>query len=185
MYVVIGIIFIIISLVLLISPDTVFAISENMKKNSNKELSNSYRLRTRICGGVCLLLGICLLIIQTFPTKEDLISTPSTHKEVQYIQIDETKLGEKEEVEFALYDPECDYIQVCIAIPKSSDDNQVFKNLTIYVDDKKVEKYTKVYHESIWKQYVIILFEDMEDWNEMRLERDGYVVEFQSSDIEN
>lgn len=185
MYIAIGIIFIVISLVLLISPDTVFAILENMKKNSNKELSDSYRLRTRICGGVCLLLGICLLIIQTFPTKEDLISTPSTHKEVQYIQIGETKLGEKEEVEFVLYDPECDYIQVCIAIPKSLNEFQYMKNMAMYVDDVKVESVEVIYQSSIWKQYVIILFEDMEGWNEMRLERDGYVVEFQSSDIEN
>lgn len=183
MYVVIGIIFIVVSLVLLISPDTVFVISENMKKNSHKELSDSYRLRTRICGGVCLLLGICLLFIQTLPTKEDLISTPSTHKEVQYIEIGETKLGEKEKVKLALYDPECSYIEVCIAIPKTSNERQYLKNMTVYVDDEKVEEFEVQHKSSLWKQYVILLFEDMEGWNEMRLERDGYVVEFQSSDI--
>lgn len=183
MYIVVGIIFIVISLGLLISPDAVFVISEGMKNNSNKELSNSYRTRTRICGGVCLVLGLCLLIIHTLPTKEELIGTPSAHKEVQYIQIDETKLGKKEKVKLALYDPECSYVEVCIALPKSSDDNQVIKELQIYADEQQVEKYTIARHTSLWKQYVILLFEDMESWEEMRLERDGYVVEFQSSDI--
>lgn len=183
MYVVVVIIFIVISLVFLISPHTVFTISENIKENSHKGISNSYRLRTRICGGVCLFLGLSLLIIHTLPTKEDLIYTDSTHKTVQYIQIDDTRLGENEKVRLALYDPECSEVEVCIALPKLSDDNQVIKELTIYADDKKVEKYTIVRHTSLWKQYVILLFEDMESWEEMRLERDGYVVEFQSSDI--
>ena len=180
MYVVVGIIFIVISLVLLISPDTFFVITENMKKNSNKELSDSYRTRTRICGGVCLLLGLCLLFLHTLPTKEDLTGT--TSKEVQYIQIDEAKLGEREKVKFALYDPEYSDIKVCISIPKSSDQFQYLKNMIIYVDGKEVN-YSHGSHTTLWREYVRLHIEDMEGWEEMRLERDGYVVEFQSSDI--
>lgn len=183
MYVVIGIIFIIIGLVMFISPDAAFAITESWKTNSNSELSELYKLRSRISGGIFLIIGVGLMIMQTVPTKEDLILTPSTHKEIQYVQVDSDKFGTKEKIHLALYDPECDCMEVCIAIPKSSDENELIKNMVVYIDGNQVEKYTHIKHTTWWKNYAIVLIEDVKEWNEMRLEYDGYVVEFQYDDI--
>ncbi len=63
MYILIGIIFIIVSIVMLISPGTIFQISESWKGRYEQEPSDLYCASTRVAGAFFLIVGLASVII--------------------------------------------------------------------------------------------------------------------------
>ena len=63
MYILIGIIFIIIGIVMLISPKTIFQITESWKSISDIEPSALYNVSTRVGGVAFLIVGIASIIV--------------------------------------------------------------------------------------------------------------------------
>ena len=51
-------------LVMLISPRTIYQITESWKNNRDGEPSDLYRVTTRIEGGILLIVGIVLLVVR-------------------------------------------------------------------------------------------------------------------------
>lgn len=66
MYILIGIIFIIIGFVMLISPKTIYQITESWKSNSINEPSPIYCMSIRVGGGAFFIIGIASLILPLF-----------------------------------------------------------------------------------------------------------------------
>ncbi len=65
MYIIIGILCILIGLVMLISPKTIFTITERWKNHNHyDEPSGLYIFSTRFGGVIFLLIGICSMIVQ-------------------------------------------------------------------------------------------------------------------------
>ncbi len=62
MYILIGIIFIAIGVVMLVRPETVFQITESWKSSTNNEPSNLYIASTRIGGIAFLIIGAASII---------------------------------------------------------------------------------------------------------------------------
>ena len=63
MYILIGIIFIIIGIVMLMSPKTIFQITESWKSISDDEPSALYNVSTRVGGVAFLIVGIASIIV--------------------------------------------------------------------------------------------------------------------------
>ena len=63
MYILIGIIFIIIGIVMLISPKTIFQITESWKSISDNEPLALYNVSTRVGGVAFLIVGIASIIV--------------------------------------------------------------------------------------------------------------------------
>ena len=63
MYILIGVIFIIIGIVMLISPKTIFQITETWKSISDNEPSALYSASTRVGGAALLIIGIAAIIV--------------------------------------------------------------------------------------------------------------------------
>ncbi len=40
--------------------------------------------------------------------------TPSSHEKIEYLQVENNRLGNIK-IEFALYDEECDYYEICFS----------------------------------------------------------------------
>lgn len=62
--IVIGAAFSLCGLIMLISPRTVYQITESWKNNRDGEPSDLYRVTTRIEGGILLIVGIVLLVMR-------------------------------------------------------------------------------------------------------------------------
>lgn len=67
MYILIGIIFIIVGLVMLIKPQIVFHIVESWKYSSDTDPSDSYIVNTRIGGVAFLIIGVANIIVFLLP----------------------------------------------------------------------------------------------------------------------
>lgn len=63
MYILIGIIFIGIGLAMLISPQTIFEITESWKSDSNNEPSKLYMISTRCGGGIFFIIGLASIMV--------------------------------------------------------------------------------------------------------------------------
>ena len=113
------------------------------------------------------------------PKREGLIMTPSTHEQIVFFEINNAKIDKDYEVDFALYDKECGYVQICINVPWSDKEGLrgQNENITILVDDVKVEGYGQIFHTTKWQKYVIYLLEGIKEGSKITFEYKGNVVE--------
>lgn len=128
-----------------------------------------------LIGILVLVLGI--LLYSSFPTRKELIKTPSSHEKVEYLNISDDKLSDKYKVEFVLYDPECKYIQICIAVPKGDRELWQAEALRFTVDEGELGKYSMIQHTEFWKDYYIFLLQDITEFERVKVEYEGKVVE--------
>lgn len=63
MYILLGIIFLGIGLLMVISPSTVFQITEGWKSDRSNEPSELYKISTRIEGCIFVIMGICCIVL--------------------------------------------------------------------------------------------------------------------------
>lgn len=106
----------------------------------------------------------------TYPHRSTLIMTPSSHEKIEYLQIENNRLGNSK-IEFAIYDEECDYYEICF-----SDAQALFSErdkLNIYLDSKKLEEYSFIRHTSFWKDNTIIIFNNTPKFQKLTIDYAG------------
>lgn len=131
-------------------------------KDGEKETNLVIKRRKYIILFVLLLSIILIPIIKSYPTKSDLIMTPSSHKDIEYLHVDGNNLGSNK-VEFALYDVECSSYEICILAAKDKD-KRIFRtkdSVKIYADGREITSYSHIKHSSFWKDNIIILINNL------------------------
>lgn len=85
------------------------------------------------------------------------------------------KFSNGAEVWFALYDPECEYIEVCLSYPhRDFNFHQEASKMEFAADGKGLGNWSFIGHsndrECIWKKHLIILIEDASEYSEITLD---------------
>lgn len=111
-----------------------------------------------------LCIVIAWLIYLQLTEKKNLIMTPSSHEQVIFLETKNERLSSKHKVYFCLYDRECEYLQVCIKVPK--DDRTFWQqdSLTFLIDDEKRKDYSYIGHTTWKSKYVIILLDHVPEF---------------------
>ncbi len=119
---------------------------------------------------ILLIIGV-VFVINTYPFRSRLIMTPSSHDDVEYLDVQNKDLGDNT-IEFALYDTEVNVYQICF-----NGEPTIFSqpdHLKIYVDGRLLEKYSFMKHTTVWKNNTILLINDVETFQEMKIEYSGH-----------
>lgn len=121
--------------------------------------------------------AIRLLYLQ-LTEKKSLISTPSTHEQIVFLETQNERLSSKYKVYFCLYDRECDYIQICIKVPRNEDMLwQQLRSLEFYIDGEKRGNYSHL-GETTWKgRYFIILLDNVPEFETLEILYEGNTCE--------
>ncbi|ESL01911.1 hypothetical protein GCWU000282_02729 [Catonella morbi ATCC 51271] len=127
-----------------------------------------------------IVLAICWAVI--FPTNSELIKTPSTHENVIYYSVDSNKrLKGNRFLRFALYDLECNYVQLCFSADKGDGELSAWKNVSVHVNDK-VYGYTIAGVSSSWKRdYIAFLIEDVNQDDKISFSYDDQTISLDKS----
>lgn len=134
-----------------------------------------------------LFLLLCIVIISLIylqlTEKKSLIMTPSTHEQVTFLETKNERLTSKHRVYFCLYDRECDYIQICIKVPRN--DGTFWQHpdrIEFFIDDEKRESYSYIAH-TTWKgEYVIMLLDHVSEFETIKCVYEGNTCEAFFSD---
>ena len=112
---------------------------------------------------VAIILTMVVFLFYVFiPKPSDLIMTPSTHKQVEYLAIHTDGVQSRTTIEFAIYDAECDYIQLCFTVPKEYEPprSYVFESgLSIRINDTVRPNFSVIQHTTLQKNYIMILLD--------------------------
>ena len=101
-----------------------------------------------------------IFFFNTYPKRSNLIMTPSSHEMVEFLKIDQNQLGDYI-VEFAIYDKECDYYQICFRAKSNNTDIVRGENmLKIYADGEGVQPFSFMTETSFWKKNIIVLLKE-------------------------
>lgn len=131
---------------------------------------------------IVVLVSIAVLFLFVWvqiPKREELVMTPSTHEQIIFLEVNNAKFDEDYEVDFALYDKECGYVQICVKVPRSEKEGLRGQNedISIKVNNVEVEEYGQIFHTAKWKKYVIYLLDGIEEDSKITFEYKGNVVE--------
>lgn len=128
---------------------------------------------------ISLILLLVLLILTIFylqaVKKDELIMTPSAHKQITFLETENTHLTSKYTVFFCLYDKECNYIQICISIPPKDRTLLQPNVMTFFVDDRKVPDYALTSYTTWNDSYVMIFLDNITEFQSIRCEYDKSV----------
>lgn len=132
---------------------------------------------------VAMILAVIVVVVffvwVLIPKREELIMTPSTHEQIVFLEVDNAKLDKDYEVEFAVYDKECSYVQICIKEPDELANSLRYQgdNITILVNGTKADVYDTIYYSTRWQKYVMYLLYDIEEGSTITFAYKGKVVE--------
>lgn len=123
---------------------------------------------------------VCLCIVK-YPKREDFIMTPSTHQQVIYMKVDNAKIDKDYKIGFALYDLECQQVQICVWLPL--DDKKTMrtedKNISICINGEEVETYKQIFGTTGWPRYVMYLLTNVEEGSQITFSYKGNVARMQ------
>ena len=100
----------------------------------------------------------------TIPSKMDLVYTSSTHENLHFLKVDSPSLSDGYRVSFAVYDPESAMLQFTISAPTNKDDTALPSPdlFRFVVNGEQLHEWNFTSHSSVWRDYYIYLFDDME-----------------------
>ena len=141
--------------------------------------SDINKTKRRIIVALVVIAMLILFVWIQIPKREELIMTPSTHEQIMFLTVNNAEFDDGYEVDFALYDKECDYVQICVTVPRSQKVGLRGQNedISIKVNDEEVEAYGQIFHTAKWQKYIIYLLEDVEEGSKVTFEYKGNVVE--------
>ena len=124
-----------------------------------------------------IVLGVFVLVVAliwSLPKKKEYIQTPSTHSEVIFLDVEEKTFSNGSKVWFALYDSECEYIELCVSFPQGYVDPFIESHTMEILKEGEVPIgwsfiSNSGYRQNIWRQHLVILIEDAADCNEFTL----------------
>lgn len=118
--------------------------------------------KKRLLFGVLLCVLIAVIILHIFPTKSQLIITPSTHQSIAYLPMESYYLAPDVWVKFAAFDVAANAVQITLTTIKSSiDSRQVIPNLAVTVDGAKLDGFNVTFDTSLKCTYIHILIKDV------------------------
>lgn len=125
---------------------------------------------------IVLLAAVLIGIIINQRLKAGRIMTPSSHEQIEYLNVDTISKSQGYNMIFALYDPECEYVQLCMTVPKSDERmSQYISDMELSVDSIDREKISFAYHSEWGRRYAIILLEEVdESFSEIHFGYGGY-----------
>ena len=125
-----------------------------------------------------IVFGILVLVVAliwSLPKKKDYIQTPSTHDEVIFLDVEEKTFSNGSKVWFALYDPECEYIEVCLSYPQRDFNfHHEVDKMGFAVDGNDLGSWSFIghsnYRKCVWRKHLVILIEDASEYRELTLD---------------
>lgn len=130
--------------------------------SGTQELAMGSVTKKRLFIGILLCVLIAVIILHIFPTKSQLITTPSTHQSIAYLPMESYFLAPDVWVKFAAFDVAANTVQITLATIKSPvDSRQVLPNLAITVDSAKLNRYNVIFDKSLKCTYIHILIQDV------------------------
>ncbi len=114
-----------------------------------------------------LIVALVAFWAKTYPHRNELIMTPSSHEKIEYLQVENNRLGNSK-IEFVLYDEECDYYEICFS--GAEDLFSEREKLNIYADGKKIVEHSFIRHSSFWKDNTIILLYNIQKFHKLTID---------------
>lgn len=123
--------------------------------------------RKRQILGIFLLAVVCIAFFlhRYITQREDLYVTPSSHKQLDYLQMDQEKLGTDYSIAFAYYDRECRYVEICVKDALHTEKSIRNQNADIRISVNGIDRgrYDQVYSSIGRQRYVIYLLDEVEE----------------------
>lgn len=128
-----------------------------MRKKTTKKLISTILLLALIC--------IALFLHWWINQRKGLYVTPSSHKQIAYLQTDQKKLGADYRIAFAYYDRECRYVEICVkdTLDEAKSIRGRNADITIAVNGVERAGYDQVFSSIGRQRYVIFLLDEVEE----------------------
>lgn len=128
-----------------------------MRKKTTKKLISTILLLALIC--------IALFLHWWINQRKGLYVTPSSHKQIAYLQADQKKLGADYRIAFAYYDRECRYVEICVkdTLDEAKSIRGRNADITIAVNGVERAGYDQVFSSIGRQRYVIFLLDEVEE----------------------
>ncbi len=128
-----------------------------MRKKTTKKLISTILLLALIC--------IVLFLHWWINQKKGLYVTPSSHKQIAYLQADQKKLGADYRIAFAYYDRECRYVEICVkdTLDEAKSIRGRNADITIAVNGVERAGYDQVFSSIGRLRYVIFMLDEVEE----------------------
>lgn len=128
-----------------------------MRKKTTKKLISTILLLALIC--------IAFFLHWWINQRKGLYVTPSSHKQIAYLQADQKKLGADYRIAFAYYDRECRYVEICVkdTLDEAKSIRGRNADITIAVNGVEREGYAQVFSSIGRQRYVIFLLDEVEE----------------------
>lgn len=127
---------------------------------------------------VTSMLLIFLILYWTFvvPTDCQLVSTPSTHKNIYHLSADSAHLAGNRWLRFAVYDADCDVVQLCFSLKKGDRDLWDGEKIILTVDGEERGKYSMFAHTTWKRTYFSFLIEDVSEGSLITFTYNGQTI---------
>ena len=128
-----------------------------MRKKTTKELVTVVLVLALIC--------IALFLHWWINQRKGLYVTPSSHKQIAFLQADQKKLGADYRIAFAYYDRECRYVEICVkdTLDEAKSIRGRNHDITIAINGVERGSYEQVFSSIGRLRYVIFLLDEVEE----------------------
>ncbi len=128
-----------------------------MRKKTTKKLVTAVLVFALIC--------IALFLHWWINQRKGLYVTPSSHKQIAFLQADQKKLGADYRIAFAYYDRECRYVEICVkdTLDEAKRIRGRNHDITIAINGLERGSYDQVFSSIGRQRYVIFLLDEVEE----------------------
>lgn len=111
------------------------------------------------------LICIALFLHWWINQRKGLYVTPSSHKQIAFLQADQKKLGADYRIAFAYYDRECRYVEICVkdTLDEAKSIRGRNHDITIAINGLERGSYDQVFSSIGRQRYVIFLLDEVEE----------------------
>lgn len=102
--------------------------------------------------------------------------TPSTHENTEFLSINNAQLNKDIFLRFALYDAECEYVQLCFSVPKLDRTLIDGNKITLNIDGNTVDQHSLITRTTWRRQYVMFLLSDVKSFSKIDFTYDNQTV---------
>lgn len=108
---------------------------------------------------------ICIALFLHWWINQGLYVTPSSHKQIAFLQADQKKLGADYRIAFAYYDRECRYVEICVkdTLDEAKSIRGRNHDITIAINGLERGSYDQVFSSIGRQRYVIFLLDEVEE----------------------
>lgn len=128
-----------------------------MRKKTTKKLVTAVLVFVLIC--------IALFLHWWINQRKGLYVTPSSHKQIAFLQAHQKKLGADYHIAFAYYDRECHYVEICVkdTLDEAKSIRGRNADITIAINGLERGNYDQVFSSIGRQRYVVFLLDEVEE----------------------